>query len=93
MLLIPRRVLYLILAMMLVLLGINLLIERRQSLDNSETSLGVGVDGYKAAYELLARIAFSCRTLVCEAGSCAARSRAVDGYAGLFESGGEAHRH
>ena len=58
MLLIPRRVLYLILALMLVLLGINLWIERRASLDNSATSLGVGVVGYEAAYELLLELHF-----------------------------------
>ncbi|MGB0062774.1 DUF4350 domain-containing protein [Candidatus Binatus sp.] len=58
MLSIPRRVLYLILALMLVLLGINVWIERSKSLDNSETSLGVGVDGYKAAYDLLHELHF-----------------------------------
>jgi hypothetical protein len=55
---IPRRVLYLILALMLVLLGINLWIERGTSLDNSATSLGVGVVGYEAAYELLVELHF-----------------------------------
>lgn len=58
---IPRRVLYLILVLMLVLLGINLWIERKTSLDNSATSLGVGIDGYKAAYELLHELHFPAR--------------------------------
>jgi len=59
MLRIPRRILYLMLALMLLLLAINLWIERKTSLDNSETSLGVGVVGYKAAYQLLDELHFS----------------------------------
>lgn len=58
---IPRRVLYSILALMLVLLGINLWIERSTSLDSSATSLGVGVVGYEAAYELLLELHFPAR--------------------------------
>src|SRR5277367_4686211 len=58
---IPRRVLYSILALMLVLLGINLWIERSTSLDSSATSLGVGEVGYEAAYELLLELHFPAR--------------------------------
>jgi hypothetical protein len=43
---------------MALLLFINLWIERKTSLDNSATSLGVGIVGYKAAYDLLHELNF-----------------------------------
>ncbi len=42
----------------MLLLCINLWIERNASLENSATSLGVGVAGYKGAYELLRELKF-----------------------------------
>ena len=48
-----RRILFLIAGLMLLLFCMNLWFQRGSSLANSDTSFGVGVDGYKAAYDLL----------------------------------------
>lgn len=54
-----KRILFLVAAVMLLLLCVNLWFERNKSLENSETSFGVAPDGYKAAYDLLRELDFA----------------------------------
>ena len=48
-----KRALFAVAALMLLLFCLNLWLQRNSSLENSGTSFGVGIDGYKAAYDLL----------------------------------------
>jgi hypothetical protein len=55
----PKRALFSALALALLLLCLNLSLERNHSLDASNTSFGVAADGYKAAYDLLSELHFA----------------------------------
>jgi len=49
----PNRVLFSVAALMLLLFCLNQWLQRNRSLEDSGTSFGVGLGGYKAAYDLL----------------------------------------
>lgn len=49
----PKRALFAVAALMLLLFCLNLWLQRGSSLEHSGTSFGVGIDGYKAGYDLL----------------------------------------
>jgi hypothetical protein len=53
-----KRILFLIAGLLLLLFCVNLWFQRDTSLANSDTSFGVGVDGYKGAYDLLHELGF-----------------------------------
>jgi hypothetical protein len=52
----PKRTLFSIAALALLLFCLNLWLARNRSLDYSSTSFGVAADGYKAAYDLLTEL-------------------------------------
>src|SRR6266481_1585079 len=52
----PKPVLFSIAALMLLLSCLNLWMQRNRPLEHSNTSFGVGNDGYKAAYDLLSEL-------------------------------------
>src|SRR5271163_280466 len=52
----PKRTLFSVAALALLLFCLNLWMQRGTSLENSDTSFGVGIDGYKAAYDLLSEV-------------------------------------
>jgi hypothetical protein len=52
----PKRTLFSVAALALLLFCLNLRLQRGTSLENSDTSFGVGVDGYKAAFDLLSEL-------------------------------------
>src|ERR1700691_1440771 len=54
----PKRTLFSIAALALLLFCVNLRMERDSSLDYSRTSFGLAADGYKAAYDLLTELHF-----------------------------------